>query len=555
MNIFSQAVRLWKKEKSNKGSSLNRTLLIFFSGIPIVIILILAFCLFWFGMTDGGRNTLSAYMDRELTGLSEDISNDFAELSVTGISLSQRISDKCDTFFRENGITADRLAAHPERFEAMLDDTMEQVLFVADNYNCGGVFIMLDAATNASADSLARAGVFIKKTTPVSSQAANMKNYMLRGSAAIARAHNIELLGQWEMEFDISGQEFFTEVMETARRNPELPLSRLYRWTGRVLLKGNSEAGFLLLVPLRSYDGTVFGLCGIEVSDRMFKYLYSPGSSDYVDVFSALAPYNDNILHTESGLVAGNHYLTGFRPEEHLTVADGKSGFYTLKNDSGCHSGRIEKIVLYPADSPYSTEEWRLAVLMPEADLNEAISGSTAHYIAIFAVMLILCIAAVAVASRRISKAVKKNAERAMHRDSASGSSQKSVYTEFDDLMVYLDELDSAHEEALRTVNRQKELVQMELSRIAEQSMEETDLDDYEHFFANLSTLTEKEREIFDLYLENLPGKEIRVMLGIKENTFKFHNKNIYQKLGVSSRKELMRYATLMRHGERKEKK
>lgn len=70
-----------------------------------------------------------------------------------------------------------------------------------------------------------------------------------------------------------------------------------------------------------------------------------------------------------------------------------------------------------------------------------------------------------------------------------------------------------------------------------------------------MSTLTEKEREIFDLYLENLPGKEIRVMLGIKENTFKFHNKNIYQKLGVSSRKELMRYATLMRHGERKEKK
>ena len=69
---------------------------------------------------------------------------------------------------------------------------MEQVLFVADHYNCGGVFIMLDAATNASADSSARAGVFIKKTSPVSSQAANMKNYMLRGSAAIARAHNIE---------------------------------------------------------------------------------------------------------------------------------------------------------------------------------------------------------------------------------------------------------------------------------------------------------------------------------------------------------------------------
>ncbi|MFR3368181.1 MAG: hypothetical protein ACLTR4_13940 [Gallintestinimicrobium sp.] len=28
----------------------------------------------------------------------------------------------------------------------------------------------------------------------------------------------------------------------------------------------------------------------------------------------------------------------------------------------------------------------------------------------------------------------------------------------------------------------------------------------------------------------------------------KFHNKNIYNKLGVSSRKQLLRYATLMKH-------
>ena len=35
--------------------------------------------------------------------------------------------------------------------------------------------------------------------------------------------------------------------------------------------------------------------------------------------------------------------------------------------------------------------------------------------------------------------------------------------------------------------------------------------------------------------------------MGFKEFTLKFHNKNIYEKLGVSSRKELLRYAALMR--------
>mgnify|MGYP003502341155 FL=1 len=94
------------------------------------------------------------------------------------------------------------------------------------------------------------------------------------------------------MEFNISGQDYFDYVMNTARNNPDLPLSRLYYWTECVTLKGNSESGYLLCVPLRSYDGTVFGLCGIEISDRMFKSLYSPNSDTYDNMFSVVATYD-----------------------------------------------------------------------------------------------------------------------------------------------------------------------------------------------------------------------------------------------------------------------
>ena len=37
-------------------------------------------------------------------------------------------------------------------------------------------------------------------------------------------------------------------------------------------------------------------------------------------------------------------------------------------------------------------------------------------------------------------------------------------------------------------------------------------------------------------------------MLNIKENTLKFHNKNLYHKLGVSSRKELLEIYKLIRN-------
>ena len=61
-----------------------------------------------------------------------------------------------------------------------------------------------------------------------------------------------------------------------------------------------------------------------------------------------------------------------------------------------------------------------------------------------------------------------------------------------------------------------------------------------ELFVAGLETLTHTERKIYDAYVARATTKEIMAAMSITENTLKFHNKNIYSKLGVSSRKELL---------------
>ena len=59
-------------------------------------------------------------------------------------------------------------------------------------------------------------------------------------------------------------------------------------------------------------------------------------------------------------------------------------------------------------------------------------------------------------------------------------------------------------------------------------------------FLLNLEKLTKTERIIFDYYILGHGTKEIMSELKITENTLKFHNKNIYSKLNVSSRKQLL---------------
>ena len=93
----------------------------------------------------------------------------------------------------------------------------------------------------------------------------------------------------------------------------------------------------------------------------------------------------------------------------------------------------------------------------------------------------------------------------------------------------------------------QFEKVQLDNSRLAYSRKTEVDPDSYQQFLDNLSTLTPTERDIFNLYIDGRSAKEILDIAGIKENTLKYHNKNIYSKLGVTSRKELLRYAALMK--------
>lgn len=62
-------------------------------------------------------------------------------------------------------------------------------------------------------------------------------------------------------------------------------------------------------------------------------------------------------------------------------------------------------------------------------------------------------------------------------------------------------------------------------------------------FKAGIEGLTQTEKLIYDLYIEGKGTKEVLSELNIKENTLKYHNKNIYGKLGVPSRKILKEMA------------
>ena len=550
--MLKQALSLWKKERNRKGTTLHRRLLLFFVLVSVSLVLAFALLLSLFGINGKEAKVVENHIDTELSIMTDKIGEDFGRISLGGISIAEDISKRSDTFFRENGITAADLKEHTDLIEPLLAEYMQTLITTVNNRYCGGAFVMLDASVMQNAET-AKAGVFIKKTQPTATDAVGVKLHYLRGPATLARDNGIMLLGQWKMEYDIEGQEFFTEVMETARENADLPLSRLYYWSGRITLKGNSEAGFLLCVPLRSSDGEVFGLCGIEVSDRLFKSTYTPEGGDFENIFTIAAPDCEQGLCTSAGMIAGNRYLTGTHWCFDLTETDSHEGFRHYIGENEAYAGKTAALRLYPGGSPYEGDTWSVSILMPKDILHTAVKGNASYFTYIIIGLLLASIVASVLISRQYLRPVNKALDRIKNNEYTEDDGRET-YSEITDLFDYLSKKDREHDLALQQKEQEQEALrtehekaQTEISRLAYSRKSEIDPDCYRLFLDNLRTLTATERIVFDHYLDGKSAKEIMEIMGIKEPTLKYHNRNIYSKLGISSRKELLRYAALMK--------
>jgi ATP/maltotriose-dependent transcriptional regulator MalT len=116
----------------------------------------------------------------------------------------------------------------------------------------------------------------------------------------------------------------------------------------------------------------------------------------------------------------------------------------------------------------------------------------------------------------------------------------KTRIAEIDDLLVYLTALDEEH----KTLGEEKETLAAELEKAKQASPVSAS---YEQFLQNLETLTMSEYAVFNLYMKNFSAQQIANKLFVSINTIKFHNRNIYSKLGISSLKELKIYVHMMK--------
>lgn len=378
-----------------------------FTTIAGAVALMLATGTFTAGLTQS-----KVIIENELLHASQEISQRYGQISQQSVEFSKAVSDAIEKELKDLGIPASKLHQNPEVLEEILSSQYDRALFTLQISKSSGVFLILDATVNPSLENAqnSRAGLYLKNMEPNIISSSTPTIIVFRGFPSIGRRNYLSLHAQWQMEFDISSAPYYHNPLAAAAYNPGLPLSRLYYWCPAFTLQGTGEQVMLCSVPLIDSAGTVFGVCGLEISDMLFKLSHMPERGIYSRLFCALSPMSGNTLAFNRSLFAGGYSAkTVLRNNGVLEITDNDMPFHSYSQDgNSLFLGLHTPINLYPEGSAFSHENWAAAIMVPQEDIVAIISRLNLLLFSSLVLLVIIGITASFILSKRFLKPISK---------------------------------------------------------------------------------------------------------------------------------------------------
>ena len=517
------------------------------SAIALVLSLILLL-LNIFGVVNPARLQVAEVLDAQLLSYTAKIEHDYNEIAAHAVSFSNQLEDAVDLFLRQNDLVFEDLKNNEEALSALQTELYDTVYLNMQLAPSSGAFYILDTTVNGHTAQRLYNGIYLKYINLYSASTVNNEIALYRGSFAAAREGRLTFHSGWKNEMHT---DFFNHC------ESEFTRDTYYLLSPAVEIPHTWERARYVYAPIRDSRENIIGVCGFEVSDLYFQLSQKTTDSKLGPLVSALLDkgqdgYSGQFSSSRYNMVAADTVRT--EQKDDLTVFD---------FDTERCMGKIRSVEL-------GGRSFAVALMLTEAQYDAYVDQGKAKTAAIILFVIVFAFAYCLFVSKKYVAPILKKISQVKGSDEAS---QQLNIREIDDIFAYMEEKVSAREEQLNVLKAARQaaeeeaqrtraayekaleeyaLAQSEIHRLTEEQKKKIVLEDFDYFICNLKTLTPAETRIYELYVEGKSTQEIASILGIQENTMKYHNKNIYGKLGVSSRKQLLRFAALKQQQERK---
>ena len=539
--------------------SMKRKLFSYMMMLAVLLVTVLVSAFILFGRFDSEEKNTFEELDIQMEFFEKNVFTHFDRLAGGGIQLSKDISHIIEQQLNHWDISFGEISEQNDTIEELQSIMLEPLHQHLLQENCSGAFIMLNATVNRSLPDggSSRTGLYIQRPSFYNSDETVV---LYRGDAAVSKAYGILPHTKWRLEIQTDMIPGYDQIVSDAA----LPLQDSYLFTDVFNLPGTSDNVMLLVVPLFGSSGEFYGLCGYEISENYFM-TYHAQPTKIPNLTCLVVPGAGALLDSAAALSCGGSNGYYRAPAGVLNAEDMRGGLTCFSSSDVSYVGLTQSITLSPNNPDYT-----LAVMMLKSDYDRAIRTNTLQSLFLWALVIFFAATSCLYFSKRFLAPILSALEQVKNQDLP----ERSDVLEMEDLFQFLSQRDREQEQAIHALEQRRlaalhekenlrmeyeaaqerfeaaqisyEAAQQEISRLAYSRTQEIDPDDYTQFLAGINTLTPSERKIFDYYLDGKTVKEIIELSSIKESTLRFHNRNIYGKLGVNSLKQLLRYAALM---------
>ena len=475
--------------------------------------------LFVSGNITAGLKKSEVFIKNEHANILKKTSGLYDNLAAEAVSFSRSLSMRIESRLREENLEINDLNGNPILLNEIMSGELHQIVLYLQKSKSSGAFIILDATSNSKLpdSEYTKAGIYLKNMEPNIISSFSPTIYVLRGIADIAYKNYLPLHPQWTMEFNVADAPYFYLPMEKTGENTSL--SNLYYWNKAFVFPKTNEKIMMCSAPLIDTEGNVFGVCGFDVSYMLFKLSSIPDNSMYKRIFCLISPVDNNVLKTDGSLFSGGYSARSFVNGRDLKISAAKESLYTYENSEDSFIGYHELLKLYPENSSFADNEWALALMIPQEDINSYVIKTNLKFIYLSALIMVLGITISFVLSKYYIVPIARGIDIIKNNPN---NSKKTNIVEIDELIQFLS--NKAHTES-------------------------TDPNSIilNEFLDNIKTLTPAERSVFNLYAQQYSAKEIAENLFLSINTIKTHTKHLYSKLNITSKEELILYVEILK--------
>lgn len=500
---------------------MQRKLMLYWVSMILVVFAAVILLLSIAGAFSQNDEQLHEVMELQLKNTQDNLVSHLDRLTAQSLNLSKELSREIEGVLVQEGISLQEVNDDPERLLKLQEVMYPLISTTLQTANCNGAYAILDATTNTGLEGAdhSRSGIHLRYSNLSASSPVAPTVVYFRGIPDIARQKNLELHNRWNLEFDTDQIPGYRELMDTPLDRP----AQRYFWSRRIDLKDTWESAILLCVPIVGSDGTVYGVCGVEISALYFQLSYPAVEGQFGSAVTVMAPLRDSRLMLSDGL-AGSVKGTYLDGQETLAIHQGR---YYNEYDTG-----NERYIGLHQTIPISKGEagdtaWAVAILIPQESYAAYTADIQMTWIIAALGLLLVLLALSFFLARRFVRPITDSLKR-FQQEELPGQGMSSGISEVDELAEFLN-----------ARARNQRLEQGELPpNIAEL---------FDQFIERKDLLTEAEWNILRYYIDGHEIAEIPDLAFISMSTVRKHNRSIYQKLGVVSRDELMLYIDLLR--------